>query len=263
MSADLSHTVPARYVPGGGAAWRDPWASYALLRDHDPVHHVVPPGRPGHDHPEYYVLSRHADVLAAAVDVETFSSARGLTVEYDELERIGLTDNPPFVMTDPPVHTTFRRLVARGFTPRQVGELEPLVRAFVVERVERLGAAPLGRVLGSATVAVDPQRFPLAPVPAVEKVLSRLGLTVGDIDLWEINEAFAVVAEKFIRDLELDRDKVNVNGGAMALGHPIGATGSILIGTMLDELERRDLKRGLVTMCAAGGMAPAIIVERI
>ena len=84
-----------------------------------------------------------------------------------------------------------------------------------------------------------------------------------DIDLWEINEAFAVVAEKFIRDLELDRDKVNVNGGAMALGHPIGATGSVLVGTMLDELERRQLKRGLVTMCAGGGMAPAIIIERI
>ena len=84
-----------------------------------------------------------------------------------------------------------------------------------------------------------------------------------DIDLWEINEAFAVVMEKFIRDLKLDRSKVNVNGGAMALGHPIGATGSMLIGTLLDELERRDLKRGLVTMCAGGGMAPAIIIERV
>jgi acetyl-CoA C-acetyltransferase len=101
-----------------------------------------------------------------------------------------------------------------------------------------------------------------APVPAARKVLAKAGLTVDDIDLWEINEAFAVVAEKFIRDLGLDRDKVNVNGGAMALGHPIGATGSILIGTILDELERRDLKRGLVTMCAAGGMAPAVIIER-
>ena len=89
------------------------------------------------------------------------------------------------------------------------------------------------------------------------------GLTLDDIDLFEINEAFAVVAEKFIRDLDLDRDKVNVNGGSIALGHPIGATGSMLIGTILDELERRDLKRGLVTMCAAGGMAPAIIIERI
>jgi acetyl-CoA C-acetyltransferase len=102
-----------------------------------------------------------------------------------------------------------------------------------------------------------------APVPAARRVLEKAGLTVGDIDLWEINEAFAVVSEKFQRDLDLDRDKVNVNGGAMALGHPIGATGSVLINTLLDELERRDLQLGLVTMCAAGGMAPAIIIERI
>jgi acetyl-CoA C-acetyltransferase len=102
-----------------------------------------------------------------------------------------------------------------------------------------------------------------APVPAARKVLAKAGLSVDDIDLWEINEAFAVVVEKFIRDLRLDREKVNVNGGAMALGHPIGATGAILIGSMVDELERRGAKRGLVTMCAGGGMAPAIIIERV
>jgi acetyl-CoA C-acetyltransferase len=102
-----------------------------------------------------------------------------------------------------------------------------------------------------------------APVPAARKVLAKAGLKLDDIDLFEINKAFAVVAEKFIRDLALDRDKVNVNGGSIALGHPIGATGSILIGTILDELERRDLRRGLVTMCAAGGMAPAVVIERI
>jgi acetyl-CoA C-acetyltransferase len=94
-------------------------------------------------------------------------------------------------------------------------------------------------------------------------VLARAGLDLADIDLIEINEAFAVVTEKYIRDLNVDRSKVNVNGGSMALGHPIGATGSILIGTLLDELERRGLKRGLVTMCASGGMAPAIIIERL
>jgi cytochrome P450 family 130 len=137
-------STTARYVPGGRTAWRDPWPSYAALRDHDPVHHVVPAAHPGRD---YYVLSRHADVLAAAVDTETFSSARGLTVEYDDLARIGLADNPPFVMTDPPVHTAFRRLVARGFTPRQVAELEPQVRAFVVERLERLRAAGGGDIV--------------------------------------------------------------------------------------------------------------------
>lgn len=125
------------------------------------------------------------------------------------------------------------------------------------------GMKPRARVVAAVNVGDSPTLMLNAPVPAARKVLQRAGLTVDDIDLFEINEAFAVVAEKFIRDLKLDRDKVNVNGGAMALGHPIGATGSILIGTVLDELERRDLKRGLVTMCAAGGMAPAIIIERI
>jgi acetyl-CoA C-acetyltransferase len=128
---------------------------------------------------------------------------------------------------------------------------------------EKHGLKPRARIVATANIGDCPTLMLNAPVPAARKVLAKAGLTVDDIDLWEINEAFAVVAEKFIRDLKLDRDKVNVNGGACALGHPIGATGSMLIGTVLDELERRDLKRGLVTMCAAGGMAPAIIIERI
>jgi acetyl-CoA C-acetyltransferase len=128
---------------------------------------------------------------------------------------------------------------------------------------DKHGLKARGRVVATANIGDSPTLMLNAPVPAAKKVLEKAGLTVDDIDLWEINEAFAVVAEKFIRDLKLDRAKVNVNGGAMALGHPIGATGSILIGTMLDELERRNLKRGLITMCAAGGMAPAIIIERV
>ena len=128
---------------------------------------------------------------------------------------------------------------------------------------EKHGLKPRARVVAYATQGDDPTLMLNAPVPAARKVLAKAGLTVEDIDLWEINEAFAVVAEKFIRDLKLDRSKVNVNGGAMALGHPIGATGSILIGTVLDELERTGGRYGLVTMCAAGGMAPAIIIERI
>ena len=127
----------------------------------------------------------------------------------------------------------------------------------------RRGLKARARVRAFANVGDCPTLMLNAPVPAARKALAKAGLTVADIDLWEINEAFAVVAEKFIRDLKLDRDRVNVNGGAMALGHPIGATGSMLIGTLLDELERRDLKRGLVTMCAGGGMAPAIIIERL
>ena len=125
------------------------------------------------------------------------------------------------------------------------------------------GLKPRARVVAMANMGDSPTLMLNAPVPAARKVLAKAGLTLDDIDLFEINEAFAVVAEKFIRDLKLDRNKVNVNGGSIALGHPIGATGSILIGTVLDELERRDLKRGLVTMCAAGGMAPAIIIERV
>ena len=125
------------------------------------------------------------------------------------------------------------------------------------------GLKPRARFVAMANVGDSPTLMLNAPVPAAKKVLQKAGMQLSDIDLFEINEAFSVVAEKFIRDLNLDRDKVNVNGGAMALGHPIGATGSVLIGTVLDELERRDLQFGLVTMCAAGGMAPAIIIERI
>ena len=131
------------------------------------------------------------------------------------------------------------------------------------EYAEKHGLKPRARIVATANIGDCPTLMLNAPVPAARKVLAKAGLTVDDIDLFEINEAFAVVAEKFIRDLKLDRNKVNVNGGACALGHPIGATGSILIGTVLDELERRGLKRGLVTMCAAGGMAPAIIIERV
>lgn len=125
------------------------------------------------------------------------------------------------------------------------------------------GLKPRARVVATANVGDDPTLMLNAPVPAARKVLQKAGLRQDDIDLWEVNEAFAVVLEKFIRDLRLDRERINVNGGAIALGHPIGATGAVLIGTVLDELERRELKRALITMCAAGGMAPAMIIERV
>lgn len=171
--------------------------------------------------------------------------------------------------------TTFRKLIAQKYPDLDINFVHHAGNSSgVVDGAAALllaspayakknGLKPRGRIVAYANVGDSPTLMLNAPVPAARKVLAKAGLTVDDIDLWEINEAFAVVAEKFIRDLKLDRNKVNVNGGAMALGHPIGATGSILIGTLLDELERRDLKRGLVTMCAAGGMAPAIIIERI
>ena len=144
MTATLSHRSPARFELATAETWANPWPMYQALRDKDPVHHVVPEERPDQD---YWVLSRHADVWNAARDHETFSSAQGLTVNYGELEMIGLQDNPPFVMQDPPVHTEFRKLVSRGFTPRQVEAVEPAVRQFVIERIERLRAAGGGDIV--------------------------------------------------------------------------------------------------------------------
>lgn len=131
------------------------------------------------------------------------------------------------------------------------------------EYAKSQGWKPRAKIRAMANVAGSPTLMLNEPVPAAKKVLKKAGMTMDDIDLIEINEAFGVVAFKFMRDLELDPEKCNVNGGAIALGHPIAATGSILIGTLLDELERRDLSTGLVTMCAGGGQAPAIIIERI
>ncbi|MBT8148052.1 MAG: acetyl-CoA C-acyltransferase, partial [Gammaproteobacteria bacterium] len=125
------------------------------------------------------------------------------------------------------------------------------------------GLKPRARIVDMASVAGSPEYNLNEPVPATELVLERAGMSPSDIDLFEVNEAFAAVPIRFMRHLKLDHDKVNVNGGAIAMGHPAGATGAILIGTLLDELERRDLSTGLVTMCAAGGMAPAVILERI
>ncbi|MCB2072661.1 MAG: acetyl-CoA C-acetyltransferase [Novosphingobium sp.] len=131
------------------------------------------------------------------------------------------------------------------------------------EYADKHGLKPRARIVAMTEIGDDPTLMLNAPVPAAKKVLEKAGLTKDDIDVWEVNEAFAVVVEKFIRDLDLDRAKVNPCGGSIALGHPIAATGAILIGTALDELERTGGRYALITMCAAGGMAPAIIIERV
>lgn len=171
--------------------------------------------------------------------------------------------------------TTFRGLVNQKYPDLEIenfhhagnssGVVDGAAAVLVCSRdyAEKNGLKPRARIVATANMGDDPTLMLNAPVPAARKVLDKAGLSLDDIDLFEINEAFAVVAAKFVRDLELDWGKVNVNGGSIALGHPIGATGSILIGTIVDELERREQRYGLVTMCAAGGMAPAIIVERV
>lgn len=195
----------------------------------------------------------------------TLEKLSGLKPSFAQLADVVLDDE----------QTTYRGLIQRQFPDLQFthvhhagnssgvvdGAAAVLLASPTYARAH--GLKPRAKVVAFANVGDSPTLMLNAPVPAALKVLAKAGLKPDDIDLWEINEAFAVVAEKFIRDLELDRERVNVNGGAIALGHPIGATGSILVGTVLDELERRDLRRGLVTMCAAGGMAPAIIIERV
>ncbi|MET8229785.1 acetyl-CoA C-acetyltransferase [Micromonospora sp. NPDC005298] len=131
------------------------------------------------------------------------------------------------------------------------------------ERVgQDLGLTPRARIVGAAVTGADPTLMLTGPIPATHKALAAAGLTLDDIDLFEINEAFAAVVLKYVRDLGLDPDRVNVNGGAIALGHPLGATGAMLLGTALDELERRDLRRAVVTLCIGGGMGVATVLER-
>ncbi|MGW5577415.1 acetyl-CoA C-acetyltransferase [Micromonospora chokoriensis] len=131
------------------------------------------------------------------------------------------------------------------------------------EQVGRdLGLTPRARIVGAAVTGADPTLMLTGPIPATHKALAAAGLTVDDIDLFEINEAFAAVVLKYVRDLGLDPDRVNVHGGAIALGHPLGATGAMLLGTALDELERRDLRRAVVTLCIGGGMGVATVLER-
>lgn len=125
------------------------------------------------------------------------------------------------------------------------------------------GLKPRARVRAIATAAASPELMLNAPAPAARKALRSAGMTIDDVDLFEVNEAFAVVPLIFMREMKVDHEKVNVVGGAIALGHPIGATGAMLVGTLLDELERRDLTMGLVTLCTGGGMAPSAIIERI
>ena len=125
------------------------------------------------------------------------------------------------------------------------------------------GLTPRARVVATATSGADPTIMLVGPTPATLKVLDRAGLTVDDIDIFELNEAFASVVLKFQKDLHIPDEKLNVNGGAIAMGHPLGATGAMITGTMVDELERRGAKRALITLCIGGGMGVATIIERV
>jgi acetyl-CoA C-acetyltransferase len=128
---------------------------------------------------------------------------------------------------------------------------------------KELGLTPRGRIVAMATISTEPTIMLTAPAPAVQKLLDRAGLSIDEIDLFEVNEAFASVVLRFRDELHVPQEKINVNGGAIALGHPIGATGGMLVGTILDELERRRLKRGVCVLCIGGGMGVATLIERV
>ena len=229
----MSHPE-VRFELATAATWPDPWPMYRSLRNHDPVHHVIPDDESDRD---YYVLSRHADVFAAARDHQTFSSAQGLTVNYGELELLGLADNPPMVMQDPPAHTEFRKLVSRGFTPRQVESVEPKVRQYVRERVERLRAngggdvvAELFKPLPSMVVAhylgvpeADRDRFD-GWTEAIVAANTADGGIVGALDtLGEMMAYFTALIERR-RDQPLD-DSDDTISHLVAAG--IGADGDV------------------------------------
>jgi acetyl-CoA C-acetyltransferase len=131
------------------------------------------------------------------------------------------------------------------------------------EAGRRLGLRPRARIRAFADIGSEPTLMLAGPSVAAEKALKRAGLSAGDIDLWEINEAFSAVVLRFTDALGLDPDRVNVNGGAIALGHPLGATGAMILGTLLDELERRDLRLGCAALCVGAGMGTATLIERI
>jgi cytochrome P450 family 130 len=229
MIATLSHDSPAVFELASAKTWPHPWPMYKALRDHDPVHHVVPPEEPEHD---YFVMSRHADVWGAARDHETFSSAQGLTVNYGELELIGLQDNPPMVMQDPPVHTEFRKLVARGFTPRQVEAVEPAVRAFVVERLERLVAHGGGDIVAEL----------FKPLPSMV-VAHYLGVPEEDrkqFDGW----TEAIVAA--------NTTEGGVAGALESLGDAVGSMMAYF--TELIERRRRDAGDDTISHLVAAGV---------
>ncbi|MBC2667704.1 acetyl-CoA C-acetyltransferase [Novosphingobium piscinae] len=217
--------------------------------------------------------------------VPVLDDAGAVVLDHEEYPRPDTTPEglaaikPAFAafldMPSSPGGETFRQLINRKYPDVDIEPLHHVgTSSGVVDGAAAIllasgryaaahGLKPRARIVATANMGDCPTLMLNGPVPAARKVLAKAGLAKDDIDVWEVNEAFAVVVEKFIRDLDLDRARVNINGGAIALGHPIGATGAVLIGTALDELERSGGRYALITMCAAGGMAPAIIIERV
>lgn len=217
--------------------------------------------------------------------VTVFNDDGSVALDHEEYPRpqttaddlAGLQPSFPRIMDYPLDESgvTCRQLVSAAFPDLEINHIHHAgnssgvvdgAAALVLaspEYAKANGMKPRAKIRVIANAGASPELMLTAPTPAAEKALKKAGMAVSDIDLFEINEAFATVPLKFMRDLDIDPEIVNVNGGAIALGHPIGATGAIILGSLLDEMERRDLNVGMATMCTGGGMAPATIIERV
>jgi len=215
-------------------------------------------GRLALDHDEH---PRPGTTLADLAKLAPSFAAMGAHVPQREGERAGLTVDQTALLAYPQLE----RIEHVHHAGNSSGVVDGAAAVLVTspEYARAHGMAPRARIVMTAVAGTEPVIMLTAPGPAAARCVDKAGMTFDDIDLFEVNEAFAAVVLKFLRDTGVDWGKVNVNGGAMALGHPIGATGAMLIGTLLDELERRDLTTGLVTMCTGGGMGTATVIERI
>ena len=211
-----------------------------------------------------FALRSHQRAVAAtdegrfASEIMPFTTSDGVRVDRDEGPRRD-TSAEALAKLKPAFHAS--GTVTAG-NSSQTSDGAAAVVLMSEERSNALGITPLARWVGYATAGVAPERFGIGPVPAVRKLLRRLNLTLGDIDLVELNEAFAAQVLACLLELDIDPDRLNVNGGAIALGHPLGCTGARLTTTVLHEMLRRDVRRGLITLCVGGGMGAAAVIER-
>jgi acetyl-CoA acyltransferase len=262
------------HIPmGAGMAWFDqvgtPWPP-ALMEKHD----LVPQGLSAEMIADRWEIPRsELDELA----LRSHRLAHQATEEGRfEREIVPFATNGDVRVTDQGIRpdTSLEALAALkpAFRPdgritagnsSQISDGAAGVLLMAREKAEALGLTPRARIVDQTTVGVDPVIMLTGPIPATQRLLERNGMAIGDIDLFEINEAFAPVVAAWSRELAPDMDRVNVNGGAMALGHPLGSTGARLLTTLLHELERADLETGLVTMCCGGGLGTGTLIQRV
>ena len=223
-------------------AWKNGWFNHSIVPIHDHVGDVVL------DHDEMIRADATLESLAA---LNPAFARIGDEVGFDE---VALLRYPDVEFIDH-VHTAGNSSgIVDGAAAVLLGS---------AEAGQRMGLKPRARIRAFASIGTEPTIMLTGPAPASLKALKRAGMTPADIDLWELNEAFASVVLLYMETLNIPHDRINVNGGAIAMGHPLGATGAMVLGTLLDEMERRDLATGLVTLCIGGGMGTATIIERV